>query len=402
MADLSTVVAEFAIVMTIAAVVYYIFQKLKQPPILGYLIAGVIIGPYTPPFSLIADPHVFEIAADIGVILLLFGIGLEFPLSKLMRIGLKTPIVIATIEIGMMFLISFGIGWILGWSTIDSLFLGAALASSSTVIIAKALNDMGKMKEPSTLIMMGILIAEDIFVIIILALLTSILSTETPSMAGIVWIIGKSLLFIFGVLIIGYFTVPKIIDWMACTEKNEVLILMALGLCFGLSVLANAIGLSMEIGAFLMGVLIAKSKAHDKVAKLISPIKDMFAALFFVSVGIIIDITQLDEFLLPALLITFMMIIGKMIGCGLGVKLFKYDNDTAMKVGLGMGQTGEFAFIVAKAGQELAVINSTIYPIIGISVAITSFLTPYMIKLSYAINPNKWTFRLKKASAKKD
>ncbi|MDP2932138.1 MAG: cation:proton antiporter, partial [Chloroflexota bacterium] len=218
--------------MTIAAIVVFLFYKIKQPLILGYLIAGIIIGPYTPPFSLITRLDVIGAAADLGVILLLFGIGLEFPLAKLRTVGFKAYVGISAIEIALMFLVSFGIGRMLGWSFIDSLFLGAALASSSTVIIAKVLSDFGKLKDTSALVMMGVLITEDLFVVLILALITSMAG---PSVfPGLVWTAGKILLFIVGTLVAGILVVPRIIDGTARLGQNEVLILIALGLCFAL------------------------------------------------------------------------------------------------------------------------------------------------------------------------
>lgn len=392
----SQIVADFAVIMTIAAIVYFIFHKLKQPAILGYLVAGVIIGPHTPPFSLISNLDTLATAAELGVILLLFGIGLEFPLTRLRNIGLKVPIGISVIEIALMFLISYGIGWMLGWSFMDSLFLGAALASSSTVVIAKVLTDLGKLKDTSALVMMGVLVAEDILVVLMLALITSIAGAGSLGLPGLAWTISKILLFIFGALIIGSWVVPRIIDRIARLEQNEVLILVALGLCFGLAVVANLLGLSMAIGAFLMGVLVANAKSSGKVTTLTSPIKDMFAAMFFVSMGAFIDITQFRVFLVPALIVTAVMMVGKMVGCGLGTKILGYDTPTSLKVGLGMGQIGEFAFIVAKAGQDLNLISPILFPIIGVAAAITAFATPYTIKLSYRIDPTQWFVRLRR------
>jgi len=396
----SELVADFAVIMTIAAIVVLLFHWLKQPLILGYLIAGIIIGPHTPPFSLITRIDIVGAAADLGVILLLFGIGLEFPLSRFRSIGLKIPIGIAVIEIALMLLVSYGIGWALGWSFIDSLFLGTALASSSTVIIAKVLTDLGKLKDISVSVMMGVLVVEDLFVVLALALITSIAGTGSFAFPDLAWTTGKILLFIFGTLIIGSLIVPRIIDRTARLEHNEILVLVALGLCFGLSIVANLLGLSMAIGAFLIGVLVANAKASGKVALLTAPIKDMFAAVFFVSMGALIDITHFQVFMVPALIVTVMMMVGKMVGCGLGTKVFGYDTSTSLKVGLGMGQVGEFAFIVVKVGQDLNLISPVIFPIIGVAVAITAFSTPYMIKMSYQIKPTGWFARFRRLKRK--
>ncbi len=395
----SEIITDFAVIMTIAGIVTFIFHKLKQPLILGYLVAGIIIGPYSPPFSLIRRLDVLSAVADLGVILLLFGVGLEFPLAKLRTIGLKVYLGISAIEITLMFIISYTIGHLLHWPLMDSLFLGAALASSSTVVIAKVLTDMGKLKDTSALLMMGILVAEDLIVVLILALITSIVGASSFAFPGLVWTIGKILLFMFGTLAVGILIIPKIIDWVSHPENDkslehkehdEVLLLVALGFCFGLSVVANLMGLSMAIGAFLIGVVISSAKSAGKVAFLTSRIKDMFGAMFFVSMGALIDITGFRVFLIPALIVTAIMMVGKVVGCGLGAKVFRYDISTSFKVGLGMGQIGEFAFIVAKTGQDLNVISSFLFPTIGVAVAITTFFTPYLIRLSYKIDPNQW------------
>jgi CPA2 family monovalent cation:H+ antiporter-2 len=286
------------------------------------LIAGVIIGPYTPPFSLVSKLDILEAVADLGVILLLFAIGLEFPLAKLRSVGLRIYIGISVIEIALMFIVSYGIGWMLGWSLTDSLFLGAALASSSTVIIMKALRDLGKLKDVSALVMMGVLIAEDLIVVLMLSVITSVVGTGSSASSDLAWNIGKMLLFVFGASIIGVLIIPRLIHWVARPEStrddkavhDEVLMLVALGLCFGLAMLSNAAGLSVAIGAFLMGVFVASTRTADRVTTIISPIKDMFAAIFFVSMGAFIDVTQFQDFLVPALIVTAMMVTGKIVG----------------------------------------------------------------------------------------
>ena len=380
----SSIVTDFAVIMVISGIAYLLFHSLKQPTILGYLIAGVIIGPFTPPFSLISNPDILGAVADLGVILLLFGIGLHFPLAKLRTVG-KVSVGVAAIEILFMLTLSFGIGWLLKWPILDSLFLGTALASSSTVIIAKVLGDMGKLKSPPTLVMLGILVIEDLIVVGLLAVITSSADLASLDFAVIGWQVFKILIFVLGSLIIGLLFIPQVINSIVDLERNELLLLIVLGLCFGLSMAAEWMGFSMAIGAFLMGVIVASARSAEKVETLISPVKDMFAAMFFVSMGALIDITQFRVFLLPALLITALMIFGKMFGCGFGTKIFGYDTNTALKVGLGMSQIGEFAFIVIKAGQDANLISSFLFPIVGVSAAITTFLTPYLIKLSYRI-----------------
>lgn len=388
-------VADFAVIMVIAAAVTYLFHRLKQPLILGYLIAGVIIGPYTPPFSLVTRLDIVEATAGLGVILLLFAVGLEFPIKRLRTLGLRVYASISIIEIVLMFLVSYLVGWFLHWPFRDSLFLGAALASSSTVIIAKVLREMGKLNDSSALIMMGVLVAEDLIVVAILSVITSVFGAPETSLLSITWTLSKGLMFLVGASLVGVLLVPRLIDWIshpehdAPVEHNEVLVLAALGICFALSVIGNALGLSLAIGAFLAGVFVADAKSSTKVAMLVSSIKDMFAAIFFVSMGALIDITQFRAFLVPALIVTAAMVVGKVIGCGAGARLAGFNSDTALKVGLGMGQIGEFALIVAKAGQDLNVISPFLFPTIGVAVGITAFLSPYMIRLSYRIDLNR-------------
>jgi monovalent cation:H+ antiporter-2, CPA2 family len=384
----SSIVADLAVIMTIAAVVVFVFHRLKQPMIVGYLVAGVIIGPYTPPYSLIEQPEVFSATADLGVILLLFGIGLRFPLSRLASVG-KVSVGVAAIEIAFMLALSFAISWLLGWPLMDALFLGTALASSSTAIIAKTLGDMGKLTETPTLIMLGILVIEDLIVVGLLAVITSVADNGSISLVNISLVTLKILAFIFGSLILGHILVPRVINHVSKTGNNEVLLLVVLGLAFGLSIVGHSLGFSLAIGAFIMGVIVASTRPVDNIAWLILPIKDMFAAIFFISMGALIDVTQFRSFLIPALLVTVLMVIGKMVGCGTGTRLFRYDANTSLKVGLGMSQIGEFAFIVMKAGQDAGLISSFLFPTVGIAAAITTFLTPYLIKFSYRIDISK-------------
>jgi monovalent cation:H+ antiporter-2, CPA2 family len=395
-----SIVTDMAIIMIIAAVLVYIFYLLKQPMILGYIIAGVIIGPYTPPFSLVSQPQVFSATADLGVILLLFGIGLKFPVSKLLKVG-KVSLGVAAIEIAVMLALSFGISKLLGWSLIQALFLGTALASSSTAIIAKVLGDMKKFQETSTLIIMGVLIVEDLIVVGLLAIITSTTKNGTFDFANINWIVLKIFVFMAGSLFLGRLIIPGLLDKMSSRGNREVLLLIVLGLVFGLSIMADRIGFSVAIGAFLMGVIIADAGSANKIEFLISPIKDMFAAIFFVSMGAFIDITQFGSFIFPALLVTVLMIVGKTFGCGAGTKIFGYDTSTSLKVGLGMGQIGEFAFIVMKAGLDAGLINTYLYSIVGVSAGITTFLTPYLIHFGYSGNLSKIINGLPKLRNKK-
>ncbi|MCL1886290.1 MAG: cation:proton antiporter [Dehalococcoidia bacterium] len=389
------VIIFFAIILTVAGLMTFIFHKIKQPLILGYLVAGIVIGPYG--LKLVHMPEVLDASAEMGVLLLLFGIGLEFPLSKLRKLGLKTYAIIAIIELILMFGFSFLAGLIMGWSMMDCLFLGAALGSSSTVVIAKVLTGMGKMKDVSTTIMMGVLVVEDLAVVLILSILSSVVGTENIETITLSLTLGKILLFLFGAMLIGLAIIPRALNWASKerqgethSEQDEVIMLTALGLCFGLSIMANFVGLSMAMGAFLMGIIVAESKVGESIHHNTSRIKEMFGALFFVSVGALIDITQFSTFIVPALVVIVIMVFGKVVGCSLGTRLVGYNLSVSLKVGMGLGQIGEFAFIVAKAGMDLGVVSDFLFPTIGVAVAITTIITPYLIRLSYKLEPDRW------------
>jgi CPA2 family monovalent cation:H+ antiporter-2 len=381
------VITDLAVLMVVAAVVALIFKKLKQPIIIGYLIAGIIIGTYTPPFSLVAHTDFLNVFAEIGVILLLFTIGFEFPINKLRSVG-KVVLGVSAIEIALMLSVSWVIGtYLLHWPLFDALFLGAALASSSTTIIAKVLGDLGKIKETPSVIMLGILVVEDVAVVILLAMLQDLAVVHAVSAFSVMILLAKLGIFIGGTLIIGYLFLPKVIDRVAKVDSRELLYILMLGLCFGFSIIATLIGFSVAIGAFLIGVVAAKSTAREEINREISPFKNVFGAIFFVSIGALLDITKISTYWLPALIVTATVIGTKLVSCGLGTLLFGYDRQTALSVGLGMAQIGEFAFIVVKAGQDMGVLSDFLLPIIGVAAVITSFVTPYLIRLSFKKSP---------------
>jgi CPA2 family monovalent cation:H+ antiporter-2 len=380
------VITDLAVVMVIASVVAFIFYKLKQPLIIGYLIAGIIIGPFTPPFNLIKQTEYLSVFAEIGVVLLLFTIGLEFPLRKLRSIG-RVVIGVSAIEITFMLAISWVVGALLQWGLYDTLFLGAALASSSTTIIAKVLGDAGKLKEISATIMLGILVVEDVVVVIILAMLQNVALTSTISVTSTVWLVAKLVIFIGGTLMVGGFFVPKLLDRFSQVH-HELLYILMIGVCFIFAIMATQIGFSAAIGAFIIGVVIARSRLREEINREIGPFKIVFGAIFFVSMGALMDITQITVYWIPAVIITLAVILAKLASCGFGTHMFGYDKKTSIQVGLGMGQIGEFAFIVTKAGQDIGVTSSFLLPIIGVATIITAFITPYLIKFSYKWHSN--------------
>ncbi len=382
MAFETEIVSDLAIILVAAGLVAFIFSRLRQPLVLGFIIAGIIVGPFTPPFSLVSRLDFLHALANLGVILLLFGLGLEFPVAKLKGLGAKI-IGISLIEIGAMFAVSYILGIVLGLSTLESLFLGTALASSSTAIIVKSLTDMGKLHDLNASLMLGILIVEDLCVIILLAALQSYSSLGSFDIAPVGWEIAKIVLFIGGTLGIGKFIIPRLIDWLAATREPEILMITTVGLAFGFAYLGSSLGFSYAIGAFMMGVLMASSRAIKAVRRVTAYPRDIFGAIFFVSVGALIDIGQFSTFLIPAALITLGMVLGKVLGIGAGTRLFGYGRHTALLVGLGMAQIGEFAFIVMQSGMTQGIIGQDLYSAIAIAVLITTFTTPYLLRFGY-------------------
>ncbi len=377
-------VQDLAIVLVIAAVVSFIFHHFNQPLVVGYIIAGIIIGPYTPPFSYLSEPEAISALAEIGVILLLFGIGLTFPVSKLFALG-RVSLVVAFVEIGLMMVFSLLTGWLLGWTLLDGLFLGAALASSSTAIIAKCLQDMDLLSDKSSDIMLGVLVVEDLAVVLMLSTLQSFAKAGALPLLGLVGLGVKILLFLGGSLLIGWKLVIPFIERVR-RESTEILIIMVVGVCFAYSIAAYLLGFSVAIGAFIAGVILAGWREADKLMAETLPLREVFGAIFFVSVGALMDITAIGAYLVPALIILLTMIGGKLVGCSLGTRASGYGWTTAVRVGLGMAQIGEFAFIVIKVGNDLGVLTVPLFSIVGVVTVITTFMTPYMIRLSHRIN----------------
>jgi len=377
-------VQDLAVILIIAAVVSFIFHRFNQPLVVGYIIAGIIIGPYTPPFSFMAEPEAVSALAEIGVILLLFGIGLTFPVSKLFALG-RVSLIVAAVEIGLMMVFSLLTGWLLGWTLIDGLFLGAALASSSTAIIAKCLQEMDLLGAKSSEIMLGVLVVEDLAVVLMLSTLQSFAKAGALPMLSLAGLGVKVLLFLGGSLLVGWKLVIPFIDRVR-RESTEILIIMVVGVCFAYSIAAYLLGFSVAIGAFIAGVILASWRGVDKLMSDTLPLREVFGAIFFVSVGALMDVTAIGAYIVPAVIIMVTMIGGKFLGCSLGTRASGYGWTTAVRVGLGMAQIGEFAFIVIKAGDDLGVLTVPLFSMVGVVTVITTFLTPYMIRLSHRIN----------------
>lgn len=370
---------DMAIVMAVSAAIMIFCQRFHLPVVLGYILAGVIIGPNTPPFPLVKDLHSIHILSELGVIFLLFSIGLEFSLTKLARVGIVS-IFAATLEILLMIWIGYSLGRVFGWNFTNSLFLGAILSISSTTIIAKVLMEMKKIKERFAQVILGILIIEDLLAIIIIALLSGIASTGSLELREVGIAMIKVLSFVGGVLFFGFLITPRLLRYIARFENAEMMVITVLGLCFGISLLAAKFGFSVALGAFLIGAVIAETKQAEDIIHKIDPIRDMFTAIFFVSVGMLLDPQTVLRFWWPILVITLVTIIGKVFSCSLGAFLTGYKSETALKVGLGLAQIGEFSFIIARLGESTQVTSPVLYPIAVSVSGITALTTPFLMR----------------------
>jgi CPA2 family monovalent cation:H+ antiporter-2 len=370
---------DLAIVMMVAALVTVLFHRLRQPVVLGYILAGVIIGPHTPPFPLIHDKATIDTLSELGVILLMFSLGLEFSLRKLKAVG-APAFIAALLEILLLFWVGYEVGRFFKWSTMDSIFLGAMLSMSSTTVIVKVLAEQGKMKERFAQLIFGILIIEDILGIAMIALLSSIAMTGELSVAEVGQTLGKLGIFLTVTLVVGLITVPRLIGYVAKFKSNEMLIVTVLGLCFGVSLLAVKLGYSVALGAFLIGAVIAEAREIHRIETLIEPVRDMFSAIFFVAIGLLIDPKLLVTYWQPILVITLAVIVGKVVTCSFGAFAGGNDTRTSLRVGMGLAQIGEFSFIIASLGVTLKVTSGFLYPIAVAVSVITTLLTPYLIR----------------------
>ncbi len=382
--DITQILQDFAIIMIVASIMTIISYKLKQPLILGYIGAGIIVGPHTPPFNLISNIEILNLFAEIGIILLLFTVGTEFPIQKLKNIGKRAIIITIFEQIGTLIVGYFVGHQILGFSFYNSLFVGVALSISSTVIIMKALEELKILRKESSYLTLGILIIEDVIVLSIFALLQSVSTSGTFSLKEIIIPIGMTIAFIVGVLIIGSRIIPKLVDYVAITNQREVLVITVLGLAFGFAYISNLLGISVAVGAFFAGVLIAESKSHAVTSVLTIPIRDMFVAIFFVSVGALMDIKLIPIFIFPSLVLIGITSLAKFVIVFLSSRYQGFNKYSAFQTSISLSSSrgGEMALIIAKGGIDIGVTSSFILPIIGTITIISTFLSPYIIKLS--------------------
>lgn len=375
---------DLAVVMIVAGIVTLVFHRLRQPVVLGYMLAGLIIGPHTPPYPLIHDQNSIQTLSELGIIFLMFSLGLEFNLRKLKQVGLPA-LIAAVLEILLMLGAGYQLGQWFGWSRMDSLFLGAILSISSTTIIIKALSELGLTKERFAGLIFGILIIEDILAIVLIALLSGIATSGSLGLFDIGITLTKLSVFLVTALVLGLLFVPRLLGYVNRFRSDEMLLVTVLALCFGFSMLAVRLGYSVALGAFVMGAIISEAREIGKIERLAEPLRDTFSAVFFVSIGMMIDPRMLVEHALPILIITLAVVICKVIACAFGTFVSGVDARTSLRVGMGLAQIGEFSFIIAGLGITLNVTSSFLYPIAVAVSVVTTLLTPYLLKWTDAV-----------------
>ncbi len=381
MAELPALVKDLALILIVAGAVTLVFKRLKQPLVLGYIVAGFLVSPQFPYTASVADLANVDIWANIGVTFLLFSLGLEFSFKKILKMGLAPVVAAGTIIFCMMFL-GIGVGHAFGWSRMDSIFLGGMLAMSSTTIIYKAFDDMGLRQQRFAGVVMSVLILEDVLAIVLMVMLSAIAHGNDPDggeMIGIVLRIGFFLVLWF---VVGIFLIPQLLRRVRRLMTDETLLVVALGLCFLMTEVSTAVGFSSAFGAFVMGSILAETVEADRIERVVEPVKNLFGAIFFVSVGMLVDIQVLINYAWPIVVLVLAILVGQAVFGTLGYLLSGQPLKTSMQCGFSMAQIGEFAFIIASLGLSLHVVGDFLYPVVVAVSVITTFLTPYMMRFA--------------------
>lgn len=365
----------------VAGIVTIIFKKLKQPLVLGYIVAGFLVSPHMPYTMSVIDETDIKTWADIGVIFTLFSLGLDFSFKKIVKMG-ASPIIATIVIVFSMMMLGISIGHGFGWSKMDCIFLGGMLAMSSTTIIYKAFDDMGLRQQKFAGMVMSVLILEDILAIVMMVMLSAIAGGNNPDGEQMIGSVIKITFFLILWFIVGIFAIPLFLRSVRKLINNETLLIVALGLCCGMAVLSTKVGFSSAFGAFVMGSILAETIEAEKIIKLVEPVKNLFGAIFFVSVGMLVDPKILIEYAIPILALVGSILIGQAIFGTFGFMLGGESLKSAMRCGFSMAQIGEFSFIIASLGLSLGVISNYLYPVVVAVSVITTFLTPYMIRLA--------------------
>jgi CPA2 family monovalent cation:H+ antiporter-2 len=382
MHDIHAFLKAITLVLCVAAVTTVLFQRLRQPVVLGYIIAGLIVGPYVA-FPLFADPGVVQTLSELGVILLMFSLGLEFSLRKLLAVG-PTAGLTAVIQCSVMVWLGFLVGRAFGWSTLESVFTGALIAISSTTIIAKVFDEQGIRGRIRELVV-GVLVVEDLIAILLMATLTALSSGSGLSAGALAMTTGRLVAFLVGLVVIGLLVIPRAVRAVVKLGRPETTLVASVGLCFAIALLAQSFGYSVALGAFLAGSLVAESGEEKHIEHLVQPVKDMFAAIFFVSVGMLIDPALVARHWLAIVVLTLIVILGKILSVSVGAFLTGNSTRTSVQAGMSLAQIGEFSFIIAGLGLSLGATGNFLYPVAVAVSAITTLTTPLLIKVSVPV-----------------
>ena len=380
MAELPSMIKDLALILVMAGIVTLIFKKLKQPLVLGYIVAGFLVSPHMPYTASVVDVESIHLWADIGVMFLLFSLGLDFSFKKILRMG-ASPIISTCTIIFCMSMLGLAVGKAFGWGQMDCIFLGGMLAMSSTTIIYKAFDDLGLRQQQFAGLVMSVLILEDILAIVMMVMLSAIAHGNLEG-GQMLHSVMSIVFFLVLWLVVGIFAIPLFLRSVRNLINNEVLLVVALGLCCAMAVLSTQVGFSSAFGAFIMGSILAETIEAERIEKLVEPVKNLFGAIFFVSVGMLVDPKILVEYAIPIALLVLTILVGQSVFGTFSFMLGGESLKSAMRCGFSMAQIGEFSFIIASLGLSLGVISDFLYPVVVAVSVITTFLTPYMIRLA--------------------
>ena len=381
MAELPALIEDLALILVVAGIVTLLFKRLKQPLVLGYIVAGFLVSPHMPYTASVADMSSIHLWADIGVMFLLFSLGLDFSFKKILKMG-ASPVISVVSIIFFMSMLGMGVGHLFGWSRMDCIFLGGMLAMSSTTIIYKAFDDLGLQQQQFASMVMSVLILEDILAIVMMVMLSAIASGTGASGGDMLMSVLKIVFFLVLWLVVGIFAVPLFLRSVRRLINSEVLLIVSLGLCCAMAVFSTKVGFSSAFGAFIMGSILAETIEAERIEHLVEPVKNLFGAIFFVSVGMLVDPQILISYALPIAMLVLTIIVGQAVLGSLSFMLGGESLKSAMRCGFSMAQIGEFSFIIASLGLSLGVISDFLYPVVVAVSVITTFLTPYMIRLA--------------------
>ena len=400
MAEIPHLIQDLALILMVAGLVTLLFKKLRQPLVLGYIVAGFLVSPHMPYLMSVVDKADIQTWADIGVMFLLFSLGLDFSFKKILKMGMA-PVIAALTIIFCMMALGTGVGTMFGWSRMNCLFLAGMLAMSSTTIIYKALDDLGLRQQRFAGLVMSVLILEDVLAIVMMVMLSTIARGANPDGSMMIESVGKIVFFLVLWFVVGIFLIPPFLRKTRRLMNDETLMVVALGLCCAMAVLSTTVGFSSAFGAFVMGSILAETIEADKITTVVEPVKNLFGAIFFVSVGMLVDPAILVSYAVPILVLVLTILVGQAIFGTMGFMLSGQPLKTAMRCGFSMAQIGEFAFIIASLGLSLRVISDFLYPVVVAVSVITTFLTPYMMKAAIPCYefmerrlPRKWIRRL--------